>query len=165
MWISQYVFIPEDVEEAVILPAGTTIGTVTLVSLATMNDPALVAVMEAAHEEAETILKQAADMRQKAESWKVEVYSIMAEEGMNAKAIRQTTVRHKPETALPKHDIRGTKSGSELVKIWEMSIKNNKGIRDQFNNWLTNGPGKLMQFGAKLEERELRETTETTRHQ
>ena len=60
MWVSQYVFIPEDVEEAVILPAGTTIGTVSLVSLATMNDPALVAVMEAAHEEAEAILKQAA---------------------------------------------------------------------------------------------------------
>ena len=55
MWVSQYVFMPEDVEEAVILPAGTTIGTVSLVSLATMNDPALLAVTEAAHEEAEAI--------------------------------------------------------------------------------------------------------------
>ena len=96
-------------------------------------------------------------MRQKAESWKGEVYSIMANEGMNAEAIRQTTVRHKPETALPKHDIRGKKSGNELVRIWEMSIKNNKGIRDQFNSWLNTGPGKLMQFGSKLDERELRE--------
>ena len=143
--------------EAVILPAGTAIDTVSLVSLATMNDPALVAVMEAAHEEAEAVLKQAEDMRQKAESWKGEVYSIMTNEGMNADAIRQTTVRHRPETALPKHDIRGKKSGDELVKIWEMSIKNNKGIRDQFNSWLNTGPGKLMQFGSKLDERELRE--------
>ena len=63
MWVSQYVFIPEDVNEAVILPAGTAIGTVSLVSLATMNDPALVAVMEAAHEEVEAILKQAEDVR------------------------------------------------------------------------------------------------------
>ena len=126
-----------------------------------MNDPALVAVMEAAHEEAETILKQAADMRQKAESWKGEVYSIMAEEGMNAEAIRQTTVRHKPETALPKHDIRGKSQEVSWSEIWEMSIKNNKGIRDQFNSWLNTGPGKLMQFGSKLEERELRELQST----
>ena len=123
-------------EEAVILPAGTTIGTVSLVSLATMNDPTLVAVMEAVHEEAEIILKQAADTRQKAESWKGEVYSIMANEGMNIEAIRQTTIRPKPETALPKHDVKGKKSGDELVRIWEMSIRNNKGIKDQFNSWL-----------------------------
>ena len=74
MWVSQYVFIPEDVDEAIILPAGTSIGTVSLVFLATTNDPALVVVMEAAHEEAEAILKPAEDMRQKAESWKCEVY-------------------------------------------------------------------------------------------
>ena len=59
---------------------------------------------------------------------------------MNADAIRQTTVRHRPETALPKHDISGKKSRNELVRIWEMSIKNNKGIRDQFNSWLNTGP-------------------------
>ena len=81
----------------------------------------------------------------------------MAKEGRNADAIRQTTVRHKPETALPKHDIRGKKSGNELVRIWVMSIKNSKGIREQFSSWPNTGPGKLMQFGSKLDERELRE--------
>ena len=56
-------------------------------------------------------------MRQKAESGKGEVHSIMANEGTNADAIRQTTVRRRSETALPKHDIRGKKSEEELVRI------------------------------------------------
>ena len=76
---------------------------------------------------------------------------------MNAKALRQTTTRHKPQTALPDHDIRGRKTGRDLVRIWELSIKNNKSTRDQFNTWLNQGPGKLMEFGPKSTEGELRE--------
>lgn len=157
MTVSQFIYVSEEVEEAVLFPAGTTIGTVSLVSLATMNDPAIIAVLEAAEGEARLVLAAAADMRQRMEAARADVYSIMSEEGSNAQALRQTTVRHKPETALPDHDIRGKKSGKELIQIWEQTIKNNRSTRDQFHTWIKSGPGSLMQFGQKLQEHELRE--------
>ena len=157
MTVSQFIYVSKEVEEAVLFPAGTTIGTVSLVSLSTMTDPAIIAVLEATAGEAKRILAAAAGMSQQMAAVRSEVYSIMSEEGSNAQALRKTIVRHKPEIALPDHDIRGRKSGKELIQIWEQTIENNKSTRDRFHTWIKSEPGSSIQFGQKLQEHELRE--------
>jgi hypothetical protein len=81
----------------------------------------------------------------------------MANEHKRSGKREQTTVRHKPATELPEHDLRGTKDGKELVRIWEAAIANNQVVEQQFNGWMSAGPGSGIRFGDKLSAEEIRE--------
>ena len=118
--VKQLVYLPPEVKEAVYLPAGTVLGTVSAVGLATMDDPLVKATIEEGDEVKTAWKAEATANGAKAKELQQEIYSIMSEENNRAKGGKQTAIRYKPQTALPPHDIREAKTGKELVEIWEM---------------------------------------------
>ena len=155
--VTQYVYLQASAKQPVVLPQGSVLGEIELVNLASMDDPKLIAVINEAERQVELHTEQMKQVQETVEKLQHEVFSIMQNEADNSEELRQTTVRHKPETELPKYDIRGIKSGTELVAIWEKLMKTNKQVKDQFNTWYTVGPGSLIKFGEKLEVEQLRE--------
>ena len=155
--VKHHLYLPETTVEAIILPAGSVIGRVSLEKLARMDEPEMKALMKEVQSQVSDVLLQAEQMRTRLNKEQQDVFSVMMEEGDNAGSSKQTTVRHKAETNLPHHDLRGAKSGEELIKIWEDMMKNNSKIRDQFTSWNNSGIGKLIQYGQKLSKQELRD--------
>ena len=107
MVVKHHIYLPETAKEAVLLPTGSVIGRVQVVSLASMDDPEVVALLQQVEEEVDTILSEARRVREKLERHQQEVFSIVEREGDNSLQQKQTTVRHKAETGLPSHDPRG----------------------------------------------------------
>ena len=120
-----------------------------------MGDPRLAAVLQEAQQQKKLHEEEMERTVASIERLQQEVFSMMNQEADNAQALRQTTVRHKPTTSLPEHDIRGTKTGKELVQIWRRRMKANKQVSDQLTSWYSVGPGSQIKFGDKLDENEL----------
>ena len=155
--IKQFVYLPPEVKESIFLPAGTVLGTVSAVELARLDDPLVKAIIEEGEQKKVDWQTEADLTRRKAKLLQQEVYSIMSQESERKGESKQTTIRHEPQVSLPSHDIRGAKSGTELVQIWEKLISSNGAVREQFTTWIKGGPGAGIEFGPKLTSKELRE--------
>ena len=155
--IRQFVFLPPEAKEPVFFSAGTCLGTVQPVELTLMNDPIIQSIIKRGTEDRARWMKEAKANGVKANELLQEINSIMSQEAERGNEGKQTTIRHKPEAALPSHDIRGAKSGSELIKIWESAILNSATVRQQYEQWTKEGPGSGIEYGPKLTRVELRE--------
>ena len=147
--IKQYAHLPAEIQEEVTLPAGSVIGRVSLVNLATMDDKAIQQVLKAGAAESAALKIRLSTQEAERQAMQEYVGSIMAREGDRSMEEKQTTVRHKPQTQLPGHDIRGTKTGKQLVQIWKRAMRMNPAIADEYQQWIKKGVGSKIEFGKK----------------
>ena len=99
-------FLPEEVKRAIFLPSGTIIGTVSATELATMDDPAIQQLLQQSKAWQQQWLLNAKHNGELATELRQEINSIMSQEADRGKELKQTTIRHIPESKLPGHDIK-----------------------------------------------------------
>ena len=88
------------------MPAGTALGTVSATELATMDDPAIHQLPQQSKAWQQQWLLNAKHNGELAAELRQEINNIMSQEEDRGKELKQTTIRHIPESKLPSHDIR-----------------------------------------------------------